>query len=284
MTPSPANVAVERAWKLLALALIGAAVVVVNFDPIIDALPNIPQGAGQTVSETGKQSLALAIVLLVLGAVGAAVVIRQPGNASAVGFSAVMGAAAVGAVVVFLLVLAFGGDDRRAFALGTLIVVGVAALASLFSVPSFSYANFSAKPIVAVVGGIALLIGYGLALNYMFNRATTENTNEWERLIALFATVEAIAFAAVGAVLGSEVQKSQTVAEAAQADENEENLEVAKEKGQEIAGVAATAITPPGDTGGAAQSDPGQAREEIARLRGELASIPGSRRRRSNLP
>lgn len=216
--PSDAAVARERAAKLFALALVGLAVVLVNWDPIVSWLPDVQPG-GQVTNETAKQSLVLAASLLLLAAVGALWVWIR-GSDPASGFAAVMGSAAVAAVVVFALVLAVAGDNRAWFGLSTLIVVGVATIAALFGRPSFSFANVSGRPLVVVLGAFVLLVGYALVLGFMFVNSGTNVANQWERMIAIFGGVQSIAFAAAGALLGSEVQKGQTAAETNRADEN----------------------------------------------------------------
>jgi hypothetical protein len=233
---------------------------VVNFDPVVDWLPDIPPGAGQAVSETAKQSLALAIVLVVLCGIAAAFVVLRPANSAANGFAGVIGASAVAAVVIFLVLLAVGGDDRRAFALGTLAVVAVSGISALLSAPSVTYANFSSRPLVSVVGGILLLVGYALAVQYLFSRAVTDDPTEWERLLALFAGVEAIAFAAAGAILGSEVQKGQTTVERDRANSNADVATTIAELAEPATG---------GDAGGAPANPQTQAlaRQQIAHLK-----------------
>jgi hypothetical protein len=63
-----------------------------------------------------------------------------------------------------------------------------------------------------VVGGVALLllVAYGFFTNVMLGFAE-KNTAElnWDRALLLFRSVESLAFAAAGVILGAQIQRSQ---------------------------------------------------------------------------
>jgi hypothetical protein len=222
---------VERAWRMLALAVVAGAVLVANYDPVVSGLPDLPQGGGLPVSESAKQAFVLAGSLTLLAVLGALWLILRPAVAAPGQSLRVIAPAAVAAVAVFLVLYAQSSDDRGWLAAGTLVVLGIAGVVALESPPAMPPVTLSRLPLVATVAAVALIVGYAAVIQFMFARAGTENETEWERLVTLFAGIESIGFAAVGALLGQQVQKTQTDVERDRADENADAVVRAKALG-----------------------------------------------------
>lgn len=83
--------------------------------------------------------------------------------------------------------------------------------------------NGAAKPVlsgVALVVAVVALIAFGAFVWFMITERGAEET-PWTRLAWLFASVEAVAFGAAGALFGSSIQRQQTEREKERADDNE---------------------------------------------------------------
>lgn len=74
---------------------------------------------------------------------------------------------------------------------------------------------------VALGVAVVALVAFAAFVWFMILQRGAEET-PWTRLAWLFASVEAIAFAAAGALFGSSVQRQQTEREKKRADNNEE--------------------------------------------------------------
>jgi hypothetical protein len=269
----------ERAWRLLALTVVGLVALAVNYDPVISNLPDLPTGGGVAVSETVKQAFVLAAVLTIVTALISLRAVLRPAASStplATGSTAVLPVTAAGAVAgvaIFLVLYGAKSDDRAAFAIGTLLVLGLAALAA-FGAPSVATGSMSKLPIVATIGAVVLIAGYGAVLWFMFSNSGTKDATMWERMVTLFAGVESIGFAAVGALLGSQVQKTQTDAEHNRADANK----AASDQRHSIATDLASAAQVMTSQSEALDSiHRGQLVGEVARLKKQLDELPKAR-------
>jgi hypothetical protein len=60
---------------------------------------------------------------------------------------------------------------------------------------------------VALIAAIVALVAFAAFTAYMITQADAENEITWTRLAWLFSSVEAIAFAAAGALFGASVQR-----------------------------------------------------------------------------
>jgi hypothetical protein len=57
---------------------------------------------------------------------------------------------------------------------------------------------------------VATLLGFAAFAGYMVSASGDGNATRWDHLVYVFGSVEAIAFAAAGALFGSQVQRQQT--------------------------------------------------------------------------
>lgn len=262
---------VERAWRTLALGVVAAAVLLANYDPVVRGLPDLPQGGGLPVTESAKQAFVLAASLTAVAVIVAVLVIWRSSMTGTGQSLRVIGPAAVAAAAVFLVLYARSSDDRGLLAAGTLVVLGVAGVGTLESMPVLAQVSFSRLPMVTTIAAVALIIGYAAVIQFMFSRAGTQNQTEWERLVTLFAGIESIGFAAVGALLGQQVQKVQTDVERDRADENADEVVRAKALGSDLKD-ALGAIRGAADSG-AADTTVADAR----RLAAQIADLPDPR-------
>jgi hypothetical protein len=119
----------------------------------------------------------------------------------------------------------------------------------------------------ALVAALAVLIAFGVLIVFLVVEADVSEV-KWARLAWLFASVEAIAFGAAGALFGSSIQRQR--AEKAEADAKENA--VAAANGRALA-EAVKADEPQGG-GGVESLGPGQqadAAREVARRHAALA-------------
>jgi hypothetical protein len=72
----------------------------------------------------------------------------------------------------------------------------------------------------ALAIGIIVLLAWGAFIWYMIDRAGTQDETLWARLGWLFGSVEAVAFAAAGAIFGSSVQRQRAEAAEKRSDDN----------------------------------------------------------------
>jgi hypothetical protein len=121
----------------------------------------------------------------------------------------------------------------------------------------------------AVVAALAVLIAFGVFVVFLVSEVGVSEV-KWARLAWLFASVEAIAFGAAGALFGSSIQRQR--AEKAEADAKENATAAAN--GHALA-EAVKADEPQGGGGGGLESlGPGQqddAAAEVARRHAALA-------------
>jgi uncharacterized membrane protein YsdA (DUF1294 family) len=71
---------------------------------------------------------------------------------------------------------------------------------------------------------LAVLIGFGVFVWFMIDQRAADETS-WARLAWLFASVEAVAFAAAGALFGVRVQREQTQRAEERADRSQTDAE-----------------------------------------------------------
>jgi hypothetical protein len=246
----------QRPWRYLTLGVVGAAVLVANYDPVVSQLPGVPQGGGLAVSETAKQAFVLAAALIAGAVLGSIWLIARSNAVPPSDVVRVLIPAAIGAVAVFLALYAGQSDDRAWLVVGTLVVLALAAIACFDVVPTMPALpaiSLSRLPVVTTIAAAVLIVGYWSILQVMFSKANTDSSTEWERLVALFAGVQSIGFAAVGALLGQQVQKTQTAAETARADENKEIAASAKALAGEVDATLAPAEESDAGSGEAAR-------------------------------
>ena len=82
------------------------------------------------------------------------------------------------------------------------------------------------RPLTTVA--IVILIGFALLLYHMYQIAPTKEEALWNRSLALFGSVEAIAFTAAGYLFGKEVHREQ--AQTAERRANEKTAEAVEAK------------------------------------------------------
>ena len=70
-------------------------------------------------------------------------------------------------------------------------------------------ASFLSKP-WTVFFALVILAGFAVAFVWLTKRVTTPKQTEWDRLIYLYGALEAMAFAVVGAIFGTTVQRQAT--------------------------------------------------------------------------
>lgn len=68
------------------------------------------------------------------------------------------------------------------------------------------------------VAAVAILLAFGLLLIWLLHGARSAEETVWSRLMVLYSGVEALAFAAAGALLGTQVQKARIEAAEDRAD------------------------------------------------------------------
>jgi len=114
---------------------------------------------------------------------------------------------------------------------------------------------------VALVAAAVVLVGFGVFVWYLATRSDTEEVT-WTRLAWLFASVEAVAFGAAGALFGSSIQRQRAEKAEAKADANAD----AAAKGRALAEALKAEDTA---TGGLEPLGPGA--DEVARRHAALA-------------
>lgn len=81
---------------------------------------------------------------------------------------------------------------------------------------------------------IAVLLGFGAFVGYMVSASSDKNTARWDHLVYVFGSVEAIAFAAAGALFGTQVQRQQVQ----QAQQQTQQAQAQAKQSQQAANVA----------------------------------------------
>ena len=89
-----------------------------------------------------------------------------------------------------------------------------------------------------------------VAAAYLVSSADTRNQQEWERLVYVFGAIEAIAFAAVGWVFGTEVNRKRAESAEKRADEEQEKKDAEVGKGRTLAGMVVGGAEGGGGGGG----------------------------------
>jgi hypothetical protein len=152
---------------------------------------------GQTGREAGWIGLWAALFGLGLAALQVVNILLIPEGA-------VQGAA-LGAGLLVLLAFAFLLAWRRRAVLG-----------------GEGEGKISNLPLVGSVVGLALIGAFLVLTGELFGRVPGSTAEEWIRYSDLRGSIEALAFAAAGALLGTVIQRSATDREARRADENSE--------------------------------------------------------------
>ena len=105
---------------------------------------------------------------------------------------------------------------------------------------------------LAGVVATAVLVAFGVLVVFMLSKASSADTpdNDWSRLTYVFGSVEAIVFAAAGAIFGTTVQRSNTVRAEQRADSQQQRADAHAEdaaKGRTLAkAVKQSAAAAPG--------------------------------------
>jgi uncharacterized membrane protein YsdA (DUF1294 family) len=86
---------------------------------------------------------------------------------------------------------------------------------------------------------IAVLVGFGVFVAFMIGKSSANETT-WTRLAWLFASVEAIAFGAAGALFGSSIQRERAEQAEQKADEANERADGNAEDAAKGKALAAT--------------------------------------------
>jgi len=120
--------------------------------------------------------------------------------------------------------------------------------------------NKTALSGAALVAAFVALVAFGVFVWFLITQTDADETR-WTRLAWVFASVEAIAFGAAGALFGSSIQRQQTVRAEERAEENAEGAV----NGRALA--ASLIADQPGTPAGDSQLEtlgPGQARDGAA--------------------
>jgi hypothetical protein len=93
------------------------------------------------------------------------------------------------------------------------------------------------------VAAIVVLLAFGVLVVFMLGKTASADTpdSDWSRLTYIFGSVEAIVFAAAGAIFGTTVQRSQTVRAEQRADSQQQRADAHTEdaaKGRTLAKAA----------------------------------------------
>jgi hypothetical protein len=76
-----------------------------------------------------------------------------------------------------------------------------------------------------LLAGFIVLVGFSIFIYFMIGHIAAEE-REWNRLAYLYGSVEAIVFAAAGAIFGTQVQRSQTENAEARAKDSEQKADM----------------------------------------------------------
>ena len=120
---------------------------------------------------------------------------------------------------------------------------------------------------------VLIFIGFGFLIAYMAKKAGSTSTNEWDNLVFLFTSVEAIALAIVAFFFGREINRESARTNAQRADEAQ-NQRVAAEKDKALAEQEAKILK---EKGQKADNKLQQLDTEVHAARGETPSNIGDR-------
>jgi hypothetical protein len=121
----------------------------------------------------------------------------------------------------------------------------------------------------ALVAAFVALVAFGVFVWFLITQTDADETR-WTRLAWVFASVEAIAFGAAGALFGSSIQRQQTVSAEERAEENAEGAVNGRALAASL--IADQPGTPAGDSVLEALG-PGQARDAAAVLAARHAAL-----------
>lgn len=79
----------------------------------------------------------------------------------------------------------------------------------------------------AEIAAIVIIIVFGLLLAWLLHQGRLEDETQWTRMLVLYNGVEAMAFAAAGALLGTHVRREQVTKAESKADLLQSNLTAA---------------------------------------------------------
>lgn len=90
------------------------------------------------------------------------------------------------------------------------------------------------RPALVIASAIAVMIAFALLTVFMMGRASSDDETKWTRRVYIYGGVEAIVFAAAGALFGTGVQRAQV----AKAEKREENAQRSAEANAAAATIA----------------------------------------------
>lgn len=103
--------------------------------------------------------------------------------------------------------------------------------------------------VVRVSFAVVLTVVFLVAALLLYQKTDTKESQEWERLVYIFAAIEALAFTAVGWIFGREVNRQRADAADKRADDAEQQKDTEKEKGAKLAGLVVGERTTGGTSG-----------------------------------
>jgi hypothetical protein len=257
------------------------------------ALVAIPGAVPWTATDDTARALALGIgIASIIALVGLALAWLRTDQLGVEGatFGTAGSLAALGLAGLEVINLMLLPDDatyrRAATGIGLLVVI-VITLATVAAIRTNFFAGFRLSNISLVGSVIALVIVavYLVMIQSMFAAAGPDTQDaEWTRLNALLATVQTLAFTAVGALLGTAVQSQVTSSvreELGKADTARESLEQDVQENSAIVHEQATmaAGVMDGIVLDALQQDPGRFQTETARRRWLRSNLPDTTER-----
>jgi protein-S-isoprenylcysteine O-methyltransferase Ste14 len=117
---------------------------------------------------------------------------------------------AFGLLIVGIVVERLVQDPNQKDAVEAIGVIAVALLGFVFlftsGAPQLSWSNL---PIVASVAALLVVVAYAATIVWMATVATDATDKTWGRYLVLFAAVQGVGLAAVGALLGAQVKQGE---------------------------------------------------------------------------
>ena len=139
-------------------------------------------------------------------------------------WSALFGLGLAALQVVNVLLIPEGAIQGAALGGGLLILLGFAFLLAWRrrAMLGEGTPKISSLPLLGSIVALALIAAFLILTSELFGRVAGSSPEEWIRYNDLRGSLEALAFAAAGALLGTAIQKGATDREAGRADDNAE--------------------------------------------------------------
>ena len=254
-----------------------AVALVITWTALVAIPGAMPWAAADDTARGLGIGIGVATIIAIVGLALAWVREDQIGTDGAtVGVAAALAALALAALAVVNLMLVPDNADYRQTVIGigllVLIAIGLVVVAAM-RVHLFEGLRFTSLTVVGALVGVAIVAVYFLMINSMFAAAGPDTKDaEWTRLNTLLTGVQTLAFAALGALLGTTIQNQVTTGV-------REELHSTQEVTEDLAAAAAKAkeqIATLTETSGGAMDvalldalneDPGQFRSVTARRR-----------------